>query len=75
MLLISSVLMTAMTQPTPLKMTNETYEYRVGLMLASNPGPLPDERERRAWYPLSAHAPDFPTFSGNSNPFVTLTGY
>ena len=32
MLLISSVLMTPMTQPTPLKMTNKTYEYRVGLM-------------------------------------------
>ena len=31
MLLISSVLMTPMTQPTPLKMTNKTYEYRVGL--------------------------------------------
>ncbi len=32
MLLVSSVLMTPMTQPTPLKMTSETYEYRVGLM-------------------------------------------
>ena len=30
--LLSSVLMTPMTQPTPLKMTNKTYEYRVGLM-------------------------------------------
>ena len=32
MLLISSVLVTPMTQPTPLKMTSEIYEYRVGLM-------------------------------------------
>ena len=32
MLLVSSVLMTPVTQPTPLKMTNKTYEYRVGLM-------------------------------------------
>lgn len=32
MLLVSSVLMTPMTQPTPLKMMSETYEYRVGLM-------------------------------------------
>ena len=31
MLLISSVLMTPMTQTTPLKMTSETYKYRVGL--------------------------------------------
>ena len=27
------------------------------IQLASNPDPLPYERERRAWYPLSAHAP------------------
>ena len=30
------------------------YQHRT---IASNPGPLPYERERRAWYPLSAHAP------------------
>ena len=34
--------------------------------IASNPDPLPYERERRAWYPLSAHAPDFRPFIPSS---------
>ena len=48
------------------------------VQVAFCPGILPRsfakiERERRAWYPLFVHAPDFPTFFDSS--VLLLSGY